>query len=418
MTEGILVMNRDLCRYQDEEFILWSGSNSSYGAIIDYIQGWGISPDYGRGTDAYRALTIAMLIKDEQLYLDRIRVTTVGEQYPTIGEVAPEFPYGPSRFAIYEGLNIPIKISGRLTLLKDQTYTEPCVSGWFAPSHFAVNIELEFVAGQLMDLTVASDQLLDQRNRAALKEIEQIPRANWRELERYMLHELTIKPSTNGNEQSPRQIAMVKEAAASGVREAMAFELLGIVENASDFVEAMTPPQVAEVEMAPRRDALRLMTSDPDLARKQFMSVDIPANHAEIAFTDIAKVVPEEPGIYQIWTFWGEALKVGIGTNLRDRLRKHRASRDSGLRLKPGGDPSNPDHWISKASILAKHLYFDQSMTQDFDLTTEGDRKRFLDECCRITLIPTISRQKARELEKALENLPGRFRYQGRVRRR
>ena len=419
MTEVILVMNRDLCRYQDEEFILWSGSDSSYGAIVDYIQEWGISPDYGRGTDAYRALTIALLIKDGQLYLDRIRVTTVGDRYPKIGDVAPEFPHDPRRFAIYSGLNTPIKISGRLTLLKDQTYSMPCVSGWFSPSDFAVNIELEFVAGRLVDRMVSPDQLRDQRNRAALKEIEQISKANWKELEKFMLYWQAIEKPTTINKWSQGQIAMVKEAAASGVREAIAFELLGIIQKkASDFVDAMTPLQDADVEMVPRRDALRLMTSDPDLARKQFMSVDMPVNHVEIAFADIDKVVTEGPGIYQIWTFGGEALKVGIGTNLRDRLRKHRASRASGLRLRPGGDPDNPDHWVSKASILAKHLYFDQSLTQDFDLTTEGDRRRFLDECCRITFIPTVSKQEARELEKVLEVPPGRFRYQGRVRRR
>ena len=105
-------------------------------------------------------------------------------------------------------------------------------------------------------------------------------------------------------------------------------------------------------------------------------------------------------------------------TNLRERLRKHRASRDSGLKLKRDGDPGSPDDWISKASILAKHLYFDQTLTKEFDLTAESERERFLDEYCRITFRPTKSKEEARALEKEMEQRPGMFRYQGRVRRR
>ena len=408
-------MNRDICRYQDEDFILWSQSDS-YNAIADYVAELGVSPDYGRGTDAYRALIIALLIQDGRLYLDRIRVTTVGDRYPKIGDVAPEFPHDPPRFANYAGLNIPIKISGRLTLLKDQTYSEPCVSGWFAPSHFAVNIELEFVAGRLMDPTGDPRQLLNQRNRAALLEIDQITKANWKELEKFMEH--IAKASTNSNNWLPSQIEMVKEAAESGVREAQAFELLGVVEKASDFVEAMTPLQDAGFEMATRQDALKLMTSNPDLGLKHFMAPEMPAMHARIAFADIDESIPAGPGIYQIWTICGDALKVGISTNLRKRLRKHRASRDSGPKPKPGGDPGTPDGCISKASIIAKHLYFDQTLAKEFDLTKESERKRFLDEYCRITFRPTRSKEEARALEKELEQRPRTFRYQGRVRMR
>jgi hypothetical protein len=235
---------------------------------------------------------------------------------------------------------------------------------------------------------------------------------------RRMLRMHDEEPSTNRNKWSPSQIELVKKAAAKGVREELAFESVGIVEKASDFVEAMTPLQDAGFEIAPRQDALKLLTSNPDLSLKQFMSLEIPAMHAQITFADIDGYVPAGPGIYQIWTIWGEALKVGISTNLRKRLRKHRASRDSGLKPKPGGDPGTPDGCISKASILAKHLYFDQTLAKEFDLTKESERKRFLDEYCRITFRPTNSKEEARALEKELEQRSGMFRYQGRVRRR
>jgi hypothetical protein len=67
----------------------------------------------------------------------------------------------------------------------------------------------------------------------------------------------------------------------------------------------------------------------------------------------------------------GCALKVGIGMNLRERLSQHRDSLDSRLRLKPGGTRDNPDDVESKGSILAKHLYYDSSVTSGYDLKSE-----------------------------------------------
>ena len=185
-------MKSDLCHYQGEDFILWCEGDLNH-AIVRIVEELGVTPDYGRGTDAYRALLIGLRVQDGQLYLDRIRVTTVGGQYPTIGGVAPIFPFDPPRFAIYDSLNIPIRTSGRLTLLKDQKHWENCVSGWFTPSHFAVNIDLEFVAGLLLDPTDDPVELLNQRNRTTLQVIDPIPRTNWKELKMFMQHDVTLE---------------------------------------------------------------------------------------------------------------------------------------------------------------------------------------------------------------------------------
>jgi hypothetical protein len=120
------------------------------------------------------------------------------------------------------------------------------------------------------------------------------------------------------------------------------------------------------------------------------------------------------PGIYQIWTKSGKALKVGIAKNLRKRLRKHFVSRDSGMKLKAGGNAYNPDDWVSKASILAKHLYFDRNLITECDLTTEEGRRRFLQDECKITYLSTCSREDARQMEGVLEKT-GCFRYLGKV---
>jgi hypothetical protein len=108
----------------------------------------------------------------------------------------------------------------------------------------------------------------------------------------------------------------------------------------------------------------------------------------------------------------GRLLKVGIATNLRRRLRNHAASRQNALRLKPGGKHSNPDHVVSKSSILAKHLYYDANLTRAHDLTTENGRRMFLTQRCvvRFTKSRDLARIQEREMERSVA-----YRYRGRV---
>lgn len=86
---------------------------------------------------------------------------------------------------------------------------------------------------------------------------------------------------------------------------------------------------------------------------------------------------PVGSGVYEIHGRNGMALKVGIASNLRRRLQNHRASRDSGLRLKAGGSWNNPDDVESHSSILAKHLYYDSTITTAYDLKN-GSRSQIV----------------------------------------
>jgi hypothetical protein len=70
---------------------------------------------------------------------------------------------------------------------------------------------------------------------------------------------------------------------------------------------------------------------------------------SKVRFEKIENQIPSGPGLYEIHTDTGIALKVGIGVSLRKRLLKHQASRQSCLRLKSGGDRRNPDDVVSKA---------------------------------------------------------------------
>jgi len=131
-----------------------------------------------------------------------------------------------------------------------------------------------------------------------------------------------------------------------------------------------------------------------------------------IRFNEIEDKIPKGPGIYEIYTDSGIALKVGISSNIRKRLLQHRASRQNRLKLKPGGNRLNPNDVLSKESILAKHLYYDSTVTKEYNLATENGRKAFLSDKCYIRFKETETKAEARRMEKQLE-MSGQFRYIG-----
>jgi hypothetical protein len=135
----------------------------------------------------------------------------------------------------------------------------------------------------------------------------------------------------------------------------------------------------------------------------------------EFRFSEIEQNIERgQPGIYEIFTKSGIGLKVGISKDIRERLIEHRASRQSALKLKPGGKMSRPNDVTSKQSILAKHLYYDRTIAPEYNLKSEEGRGKFLEECCVIKARITDSKRKAKELEKQKE-LIGSFRYVGKV---
>ena len=141
-------------------------------------------------------------------------------------------------------------------------------------------------------------------------------------------------------------------------------------------------------------------------------------NYIQVLFEDINTLVPQAPGLYEIYTQDGIALKVGISINLRKRLGQHFASRQNALKLREGGRWENPQDVISKSSILAKHLYFwTPALMRGYDLKAEAGRNRFLAEQCVIRFRVTQTRAEARALEKVLEQ-DGSFRFVGELQSR
>ena len=131
-----------------------------------------------------------------------------------------------------------------------------------------------------------------------------------------------------------------------------------------------------------------------------------------IKFDDIETHVRSLPGVYEIHTRSGIALKVGIAREVRDRLKKHRASRQSGLRSVTVAlvDAKVPCDVVSKSSILAKHLFFDEAIAPRYNLKTEAGRRAFLEAECYIRVEYCATRDEARRIESGRERSGG-FRY-------
>ncbi len=133
-----------------------------------------------------------------------------------------------------------------------------------------------------------------------------------------------------------------------------------------------------------------------------------------IKFDDIETKALANPGIYEIYTNSGIPLKVGSAKNIKKRLLQHMTSRQSALKLKPGGSWNNPNDVKSKQSILAKHMYYDKSITDNFNLKLESGRRAFLTTECYIMLKYTNSKAAAEQLE-IIRERKRKWRYFGKV---
>jgi len=130
-------------------------------------------------------------------------------------------------------------------------------------------------------------------------------------------------------------------------------------------------------------------------------------------FSEIPTEVRGRPGLYEI-RCGRVLLKVGISGNLGTRLKQHRDSLQRRLVGPAGKLWKHPDLVVSKASVLAKHLYFDETIAPDYQLRTESGRQRFLEEKCQVRWQIHEDRESAKRLEATLEKSCG-YRYRGRV---
>lgn len=120
------------------------------------------------------------------------------------------------------------------------------------------------------------------------------------------------------------------------------------------------------------------------------------------------------PGVYEI-RCGNRLLKVGIGRDLLKRLRQHRNSSQKRLKGFTNGPWTSPSQVTSKASILAKHLYFDRSISKKHDLRTQEGRRDFLLSRCEVRVWTTTGRDEARAIEKRLQDTR-KYRYCRKIR--
>lgn len=132
-----------------------------------------------------------------------------------------------------------------------------------------------------------------------------------------------------------------------------------------------------------------------------------------LRFGRAVSIAPNRPGIYEI-QIGRIKLKVGIAGNLRRRLRQHACSRQQYLVSEDPEPWLDPSQVRSRASILAKHLYFDRSIAPGFDLRAEEGRRTFLAQNCKVRFEETMTREQARIRERELE-ASNAYRYFGPV---
>jgi len=183
-------MSADIFRFEGNEFMLWRWTNL-YQSICRIPEHYGVIPDHGRGIDAYRAMSISLVIENGQLFLDEIQITAIGDCYFPIADRLPEFPRGRLRGANYRDLRMPVAKSGVLILLKDRVRWVKCVSGWFSPSDFSDVRELEFVAGRMLESAEDSDLIQNERNSLAESHLAAIDQSLWIDLEKWMSDSFT-----------------------------------------------------------------------------------------------------------------------------------------------------------------------------------------------------------------------------------
>lgn len=249
-------MKSKTCWFEDQKYTVWLGSDLDQ--IISMIpESFGVFPDYGRGTDAYRALGYGLVIEGQDLVLNEIQVTAMGDCYFPIAGVAPQLLQTNPHGATYSNLRMKIEKTGSLTLLKNQVKDRGCVSGWFDPSDFGVVLELEFIGGKLLRETKGCGSLADNRNFLARSYLQAIDRSKWSALEAWMRDCLVIErtpedekgyrsaikagehilncmtkfPGVRKNLWSDREMSMVGAAAQGTILHQEAFELLCLFEK-------------------------------------------------------------------------------------------------------------------------------------------------------------------------------------------
>ena len=185
-------MKSKTCWFDGQEYIVWLGSDLDQ-RISMIPEKYGVFPDYGRGTDAYRAIGYVLVVEGNELFLNDIEVTAIGDCYFPIGGIAPLILPGNPYGATYGNLCMKIEKTGSLTLLKNQLKDRGCVSGWFDPSDFGVVLELEFIGGKLLRETEGFSSAVDDRNFLAHSYLQGIDRSKWSALEAWMRDCLVIE---------------------------------------------------------------------------------------------------------------------------------------------------------------------------------------------------------------------------------
>lgn len=209
------------CIFDGQEYLL-AQNTDLFGSIDDLPEEFGVFPDHGRGTDAYRSVRFVLNIDDGQLFLRDLSISSIGDWYPPINNVSPSYSGSHSR-ALYSDLNLKVEKSGELCLLRNQLVLASDISGWNFPSQFELALRLDFVEGVLVPVRRESPCFGKLHSRLAHDAANAYGIENWRKIKEWVLEHTWFE--------WPKELLRLLSSAADGcIKSEEALALLDIRE--------------------------------------------------------------------------------------------------------------------------------------------------------------------------------------------
>jgi hypothetical protein len=182
-------MKNTTCIYQDQEYL--AIGDLLFGKIYSIPEEFGVFPDWGGGTDAYRAIGAALQVEGDSLIVRDLWLYATDDRYLPIHGVQPTFK-GPRSYALYSALNTKVEGDGQLFLVRKQVWCLGDISGYSGPFDYEEVLELTIENGAIAKITNRSVEAAEERLKrgpspleteiAAQVAVFETPKAVWRKL--------------------------------------------------------------------------------------------------------------------------------------------------------------------------------------------------------------------------------------------
>jgi len=255
-------MKNTTCIYQDQEYLAMG--ELLFAQIYRIPEKFEVFPDWGRGTDAYRAIGAALKVEGDSLIVCDLWLYATDDRYLPIHGVQAKLT-APRSYALYSALNMKVEGDGHLFLVRNQVWFLGDISGYSGPFDYEEVLELTIENGAITKITNRSAEATEHRLKmgpspqgtemAALREVVATPKAYWRKLMDWInashgpdmekdLHLIKMlcrrKPSFPITSQAPKILALKDRAEAAGFSAQKSRTRRSAVENGSEESSAMS----------------------------------------------------------------------------------------------------------------------------------------------------------------------------------